>query len=78
VNVHDVLRDAVARIIFAREAIELGERGVAVAVLRDLEADLLTTGRRSRCDRCGLRFRLPGDLDHHLRFSHGVESEDAA
>jgi hypothetical protein len=70
--------DIVARLIFAREAIELGESAVAIAVLRGLEADLLMTGQPSRCGECGLRFRFVGDLDHHLRFSHGIESEDAA
>ena len=33
--------EAAARVIFAREAVELRELAIAVAVLRDLEADLL-------------------------------------
>jgi hypothetical protein len=36
----DALVDAVVRIIFAREAVELGESGIAASVLRDLEEDL--------------------------------------
>jgi hypothetical protein len=71
-------REIVARLIFAQEAIDFGEPAVARHVIRDLVDDLLWTRTPVRCDRCGLRFRLPGDLDHHLRFSHGIESEDAA
>jgi hypothetical protein len=41
VNLRDELQQAVARIIFCREAVELGEYAIAETVLRDLEADLV-------------------------------------
>ena len=40
-KVSDALRDALARIVFALEAIGEGEVGVASSVLRDLEEDLV-------------------------------------
>ena len=44
----DVLREAVARVVFCREAVELGEQAVAAAVLRDLEADLVAALEHER------------------------------
>jgi hypothetical protein len=41
VTLRDELRGAVARIVFAREAVELGEYAVAAHILRDLETDLV-------------------------------------
>jgi hypothetical protein len=44
----ELLADVVARIVFAREAVELGEYGVAASVLRDLEEDLAVALERDR------------------------------
>jgi hypothetical protein len=40
VNLRDELQEAVARIVFAREAVELQEYALAVSILRDLEEDV--------------------------------------
>jgi hypothetical protein len=40
VTLLEELREALARIVFCREALGLGEYGIAAAVLRDLEDDL--------------------------------------
>jgi hypothetical protein len=74
----EALREALARVVFCREAVELGEPAVAVAILRDLEADLRTAvvwRQRHSCPECGTGFDFAGALDHHLRFVHGVEEE---
>jgi hypothetical protein len=47
VNLRDVLAEAVARIVYCREAVELGEYALAAAVLRDLEEDLVATVERA-------------------------------
>lgn len=39
-TLHDALLDALARIVFAREAVDLQEYALATTVLRDLEDDL--------------------------------------
>jgi hypothetical protein len=44
----DALQDALARVVFAREALDLGEYGIVVAVLRDLEDDLAAAIARAR------------------------------
>lgn len=36
----ELVEDAVARIVFCREAIAVGELALAAAILRDLEEDL--------------------------------------
>jgi hypothetical protein len=40
VNLRAELEEAIARIVFAREALELGEPGIVATALRDLEEDL--------------------------------------
>jgi hypothetical protein len=47
VTLQDALVDALARIVFAREAIELEEYAVAATVLRDLEEDLAVVLERT-------------------------------
>jgi hypothetical protein len=41
VTLRDGLHDAIVRVVFAREAVELGEYAVAAHILRDLECDLV-------------------------------------
>lgn len=68
-----------AGIINAAEALEDGDSAYALAVLRALDE---TPARTIGCPRCYLRFRWPGELDHHLRFGHlryaSSELEEAA
>jgi hypothetical protein len=40
-TLRDAVPDALARIVFAREALELGEYAIVATVLRDLEEDLV-------------------------------------
>jgi hypothetical protein len=42
VSALELLRDALARIIYLREALEVGDVGTAVSVAGDLEHDLAT------------------------------------
>jgi hypothetical protein len=75
------LGDVIAHVIFAREAVELDERAIAESVLRDLEADLLFALNPQptiRCDRCAMTFTWAGELDHHRRFAHAIESDGAS
>jgi hypothetical protein len=68
-----VLRDALALTTRACEALDDGDVQLATRTLenlaRNLEDALRPRARRPRCPHCGLRFRWPGELDHHLRFS---------
>jgi hypothetical protein len=65
-----VLRDAVARIVRALQALHDGELFVATKILEDLERELREPDfrRPHRCPNCGVAFRWVGELDHHLRF----------
>jgi hypothetical protein len=69
---------ALARIIRAREALEDGDVAYAAAILSDLEDDLAAEEPeqlfRFACSRCSVRFRWPGELDHHQRFTHFAEA----
>jgi hypothetical protein len=40
VNLREEMQEALARIVFAREAVELGENQLAAAILRNLEHDV--------------------------------------
>jgi hypothetical protein len=52
----------------ALDALELGNVWEATeSLLAALEVEL---PRRFACPTCDLRFTWPGELDHHLRFSH--------
>jgi hypothetical protein len=67
-----VLRDALARIVFAREAVELGELRIAVSVLRDLEKLLLEV-LEPRCPDCGSRAPTWELLQRHrVRDCYGI------
>jgi hypothetical protein len=75
----EVLRQALLRVAFCREAVELRELKVAGAILRDLEADLQAAiARRQRvtCPECAAEFAFAGELDHHRRFVHSVEQDE--
>src|SRR5207244_3064302 len=75
-----LLSDIAARVVWIREALEVGAIGAAAAVAADLEHDV--TDARARlaefrsldpaplrtCPRCGASFRWPGELDHHRAF----------
>jgi len=63
-------------IVQALEALEVGDAVYAAEILLAALEDG-PTERRRRCPVCGLGFEWPGLLDHHLLFSHGVESEAA-
>jgi 5-methylcytosine-specific restriction endonuclease McrA len=54
---------------------ELHEPAVAVSILRDLRDDLRRKIEHT-CQECGTAFDYAGELDHHLRFVHGVEEVD--
>jgi hypothetical protein len=65
--------NTLARIIVAREALEVGDNGLAFDVLADLERDLTAPGperRPLRCSRCPARFAWAGELEHHDRLVH--------
>jgi len=65
-------------VVAALEALDVGDIGLAVAILQGALEDEPMTRLRPRpcsCPRCGLGFAWPGLLDHHLRFQH---DEDAA
>ena len=81
----ELLRDLRSRIVFAREAVELGEPAIAASVLRELEqqigraqARLVAASARRRqrgrlrCAECGTRFDWPGELQEHLLRVHGM------
>lgn len=59
-----------AGIVTAIEAIEDGDHGYALDVLRALDE---TPTRTVGCPFCSLRFEWPGLVDHHVLFSHGEE-----
>lgn len=62
------LRGVLVRII---EALELGAIDEAHSFASAaLEEPASIPTRRFRCPECGLDFAWPGELDHHLRFSH--------
>lgn len=64
-----MIRNLVARVVSIREALEVGDVGLAYAIAADLE-DEIVGGRiadRVQCDGCGRGFSWPGLLDrHHL------------
>jgi hypothetical protein len=77
--------NTLARIVRAREALEVGDVGLAAAILFDLEEDVASdraladsASRHERfvhaCPHCATSFRWPGELDHHLRFAHFAEA----
>jgi hypothetical protein len=85
----DLLRELREHVVFARQALELGDPAIATGVLRDLETRIgqaqaheiaRQRRRRSRqrvaCPSCGTRFGWPGELDEHERRVHADE-EDA-
>ena len=79
VNAKLTPREALARVVFCREAVELREPAVAVAILRDLEAALRTADvprQQQTCPECGTGFDYPGQVDHHLRHVHGVDEDE--
>jgi len=63
-------------LVAALEALEVGDVSHATEILLGALEDG-PTARACRCPVCGLGFEWPGLLDHHLRFSHDVESEAA-
>ena len=69
----EAVRDALARVVFAREALELGEYAIATTVLRDLEFDLASVLDWPRCPDCGCRAPTQPLLDRHrFRDCRGV------
>ena len=58
-------------IVAALEALEVGDQGLAVAVLLGALEDGQTE-RRYRCE-CGASFEWPGLLDAHLLAAHEIE-----
>jgi hypothetical protein len=64
------LRGAVIR---ALEALEAGNQWEATDILLAALEDV-DVPRRIACPRCDVRFCWPGELDHHLRFSHRSEA----
>jgi hypothetical protein len=85
----DLLRELREHVVFARQALELGDPAIATGVLRDLETRIgqahaheIARQRRGRqrqrvaCPSCGARFGWPGELDEHERRVHADE-EDA-
>jgi hypothetical protein len=71
------VQDAVGAVVWAQEAISLGEPAVAYAVLEDLKHDLrelvyeAPPSSSNTCERCLLTFRWPGALLDHLDLVHG-------
>jgi hypothetical protein len=67
-----VLRDVLAGIVYALEALEQGEPGIAATILRDLEDDL-AAATQPRCPGCGGRAPTWELLDRHrIRDCHGL------
>jgi hypothetical protein len=68
------LRDLPGYIVRLNEACEDGDLELARAIARGLEETLTeanyTPPPRFTCEKCGLRFAWPGELDDHLGFSH--------
>jgi hypothetical protein len=50
VTLLEAVQDALARIVFVREAVELEEYAVASSILRDLEQDLVSVLERARSE----------------------------
>ena len=57
-------RHLASRVIAAREAVECGDRDLALGLLIDLERDVAPRRSRSRCE-CGRTFEWPGLLFVH-------------
>ena len=73
--------EALARIVFCLEAVELHEPAVAVAILRDLESDLrsqILRVERRTCRECGVAFDLPGQLVDHLLHVRDIDDDGQA
>lgn len=51
------------------DALEVGDVDEAVARCLSALEDVPPAFGRHRCPTCGLRFRFPGELDHHARVS---------
>jgi hypothetical protein len=68
-------RDTLVRVVRLQEAIADGECDLALAMAeglgRDLAAQLEPPRRRLRCDECGFAVEWPGELDEHVRWTHG-------
>jgi hypothetical protein len=64
----DLLRDTLARLTRAAEALRHGELELAEQILDELGADLWQAieKRLYICDRCGNAYPWPGLLDRHL------------
>jgi hypothetical protein len=58
-----------AAIVRALEVLEDGDLIEAELILVNALADPVE--RPARCPVCGLRFRWPGQVDHHVTFVHG-------
>ena len=70
-----LVEDAIARVVFAQEAIADKEPSIALTVLRDLELDLRgALVPPLICPVCRISCQWPGQLDAHRRNVHGEEA----